>query len=94
MNPSIATVLAAGPVCQLADAEVFTGPDHDEPDPVRQARESRVKAICHTCPARTACLDYALAIRPTEGVWAGYTARELSGLAYLLGRFNLLKQVA
>ncbi|MFI6485568.1 WhiB family transcriptional regulator [Nonomuraea sp. NPDC050663] len=84
MTASIAPVLAAGPVCQPADADLFTGPGFDESEPVRQAREARAKAICHTCPARPECLDYGLALQPTEGVWAGYTAWELYRLSYLL----------
>lgn len=90
----LANLLNENPACQLADAELFTGPDTDEPDLVRQARETRAKAICAGCPARAACLDYALTIRPRDGVWAGYTAEQIDGLAALSTRFDLCKEVA
>lgn len=34
------------------------------------------KKICSTCPVRKQCLEYALAIRPSDGVWGGLTADE------------------
>ncbi|GGO67090.1 WhiB family transcriptional regulator [Nonomuraea cavernae] len=72
-------LLNADPACETGDAELFTGPDlfDDEPEEVRQAREAQAKAVCAGCPARTACLTYALAIRPKAGVWAGLTIDEL-----------------
>lgn len=79
----LTVMLDAGPACDLADAELFTGPDlddFDEPDQVRQEREAKAKAICGLCPAWAECLAYALAIRPTAGVWAGLTADELRGI--------------
>ncbi|OPG04074.1 hypothetical protein B1L11_38615 [Microbispora sp. GKU 823] len=75
----LAAVLDAGPACKTADADLFTGPDtDDEPDDARQAREAAAKAICRTCPARLACLDYALTAHPREGVWGGFTAEEIN----------------
>lgn len=79
-----AAVVQASPACTTADAVLFTGPDafEVETDADRQERESAAKAVCATCPARLACLDYALAVRPREGVWAGFTFEEITGLAY------------
>ncbi|GAA2870574.1 hypothetical protein GCM10010517_30810 [Streptosporangium fragile] len=76
-------MLAAGPACADTDAALFTAPDVFEPEPVavRQDREAAAKKICAACPARTACLAYALAIRPTEGVWAGLSATEIRALS-------------
>jgi hypothetical protein len=37
---------------------------------------SKAKAICHTCPAEVACLQYALDTREQYGVWGGMTAGE------------------
>jgi hypothetical protein len=73
----------ADPACRPADAAVFTGPDlfEEEPDADRLARENAAKAVCVSCPARLECLAYALAIRPREGVWAGYTAAEITRLS-------------
>ncbi len=77
-------VLDAGPACKTADADLFTGPDtDDESDDARQVREAAAKAICRTCPARLSCLGYALAARPDEGVWGGYTAREIQAARLL-----------
>lgn len=90
----LADLLNENPACQLADAEVFTSPDADEPDQVRQHREALAKAICAGCPARAECLDYALTIRPRDGVWAGYTADEISDLTRTFARIDLPKVVA
>lgn len=75
-------VLDADPACESGDAELFTGPDlfEPEPDDQRQAREAKARDVCGGCPARAACLAYALAALPEAGVWAGLTADELRGL--------------
>ncbi|PZG15887.1 WhiB family transcriptional regulator [Nonomuraea aridisoli] len=72
-------LLNANPACENGDVDLFTGPDlfEHEPDDVREAREAQAKAVCAGCPARAACLAYALAIRPEAGVWAGLTTDEL-----------------
>lgn len=36
----------------------------------------RAKAICDTCPHEAECLEYALEINVSDGVWGGTTARE------------------
>ncbi|WP_182875648.1 WhiB family transcriptional regulator [Microbispora sp. H10670] len=76
-------MVQAGPACTIADAELFTGPDVFEPERpgVRRYRENAAKKVCRSCPARPACLAYALAIRPSEGVWAGFTSREIRALS-------------
>ncbi|MER7500665.1 WhiB family transcriptional regulator [Nonomuraea pusilla] len=76
-------LINAAPACDSGQADLFIGPA-DEPDEERQRREAQAKAICLGCPARAACLAYALALGPDEGVWAGYTATELEGLNRLL----------
>ncbi|RJL29944.1 WhiB family transcriptional regulator [Bailinhaonella thermotolerans] len=76
----LATLFRTGPACTPADAETFTGPENDEIDRAQEQREDAAKAMCASCPARSACLDYALAVKPTAGVWAGYTADEISDL--------------
>ncbi|WP_352244367.1 WhiB family transcriptional regulator [Microtetraspora sp. NBRC 13810] len=48
--------------------------------PPTRGGEALAKSICRNCPARTACLSYALALNPDEGIWAGYTAEKLEGL--------------
>ncbi|MEU8104499.1 WhiB family transcriptional regulator [Nonomuraea muscovyensis] len=76
-------LLEAGPACQDGDAELFTGPDafEVEDEATRRRRERRAKRVCRSCPAVEACLSYALAIRPAEGVWAGRGAAEIRALA-------------
>lgn len=75
-------LLNADPACESGDAELFTGPDlfESEPDDVREAREAKAKALCAECPARAACLAYALAVAPEAGIWAGLTVEELRDL--------------
>lgn len=62
--------------CGPEDDALFFGRD-GEPQDEREAREEKAKAICALCPARSACLDYALTLREPEGVWAGCNAVEL-----------------
>lgn len=91
-RPTVAALLdaveEAGPACRPADAVTFTGPDafEDEPDADRLAREETAMAVCVSCPARSACLDYALAVQPREGVWGGYTAQEITGFILTAAR--------
>ncbi|MFI6743698.1 WhiB family transcriptional regulator [Nonomuraea sp. NPDC050451] len=75
-------LLNANPACESGDAELFTGPDLFEPEreDAREARETTAKAVCARCPARAACLAYALAVLPEAGIWAGLTADELRDL--------------
>lgn len=77
-------VLNAGPACEGDAAGLFTGPDSFEPEPdhEREAREEKAKAVCRGCPARAACLAYALAVSPEAGIWAGLTIDELREVAF------------
>lgn len=36
----------------------------------------RTVAICHGCPVRHACLDYALRTRQRHGIWGGLTINQ------------------
>ncbi|MGV9776604.1 WhiB family transcriptional regulator [Streptosporangium sp. NPDC003464] len=76
-------MLAAGPACHLDQAHLFTGPDafEVEDDNARRLRHRQAKKVCGRCPALAECLAYALAIRPTEGVWAGRSATEIRALS-------------
>ncbi len=80
--------LAEGAACGV-DPELHTGPDADEPAEERDAREQVAKEVCAGCPARVACLRRALSIAPEVGVWAGFTAAELSDPAVLLAAFGM-----
>ena len=57
-------------VCTPADLPLFFGPD-EETARDRQVRTAKAKAICRTCPARTACLNFAQDSRMQFGVWGG-----------------------
>ena len=77
-------VLAGDPSC-LCDPELFTGPagiePEDEPVKDREARITVAREMCSSCPVRLPCLAYALRMCPAAGVWAGFTAEEITGLA-------------
>ncbi|MEQ4726023.1 WhiB family transcriptional regulator [Nonomuraea sp. B19D2] len=72
-------LLNSNPACETSDADLFTGPDlfEEEPEEERRVREAKAKVVCVRCPARTACLMYALAVRPKDGIWAGLTAAQI-----------------
>ena len=77
-------VLAGDPGC-VCDPELFTGPAHIEPENEspedRAARIAVARDVCASCPVRLPCLAYALRTRPAAGVWAGFTAEEITDLA-------------
>ncbi len=59
-------------LCAETDPEAFF------PDVRDKGLEA--KRICASCPVQRQCLDAALANGETDGIWAGYTARELKAL--------------
>lgn len=64
------------------EPDLHTGPDLFEAEPRadKLAREDVAKEVCRSCPVWALCLDYALRIGPTHGIWAGYRPRELAEL--------------
>jgi WhiB family redox-sensing transcriptional regulator len=48
-------------------------------------KEQRAIAICNTCPVKKACLDHALKVPETYGVWGGMNEESRSKLAKSLG---------
>jgi hypothetical protein len=80
-------IRAAEPGC-FCDPELFTGPAgvDEEPPEDEAARVAVAREVCAACPARLACLAYALRTRPAAGVWAGCTAEEIRSLAAAAGR--------
>ncbi len=54
--------------CREVDTDIFF--------PVSEADAGAAKAVCATCPVREACLEFAIATRPGDGVWGGLTATE------------------
>jgi WhiB family redox-sensing transcriptional regulator len=62
--------------CRGPQASVFFPPSHFERKEEKEARESRAKAICSTCPVRRPCLEYAVRIREPHGIWGGLNEME------------------
>ena len=62
--------------CRGPEAALFFAPTTPEPRPDREAREARAKAICAECPVQVECLDYALRIRESHGIWGGLNETE------------------
>ena len=65
----------AGAACKGADVNLFFGRDAEFVT-ARKKREAEAKAICAGCPARDACLAYALDAGEAYGVWGGLTEDE------------------
>jgi len=62
--------------CRGGDASLFFAPSYFEKHGEKDAREASAKAICRRCPVRESCLDYALTIRESHGVWGGLNELE------------------
>lgn len=57
--------------CRGPQSVVFFPPPQFERKDEREEREARAKAICAQCSVRNPCLDYAIRIKETHGVWGG-----------------------
>lgn len=57
--------------CRGADSTLFFAPNYFEKRHEKEGREAQAKAICASCPVRDECLEYALRIRETHGIWGG-----------------------
>lgn len=62
--------------CRGEDSTYFFAPNYFEKRSQKNAREAVAKAICHLCPVREECLEYALRIRETHGIWGGMNEME------------------
>lgn len=62
--------------CGAVDASVFFPPPHHESKAERLAREAEAKAICADCVVRSECLEWALTVGETFGVWGGHSEAE------------------
>ena len=65
--------------CRNTDTEAFFNPDYLR-GRNKRAREAAAKAICAACPVREACLEWALHLGETHGVWGGMTPEERAGV--------------
>jgi WhiB family redox-sensing transcriptional regulator len=62
--------------CRGEDSALFFAPGYFERREEKAAREVRAKAICAGCPVRETCLEFALGIRESHGVWGGLNEQE------------------
>ena len=66
--------------CRGTDSALFFAPNYFERREEKASREAEAKTICTRCPVRLQCLEYALKIRETHGIWGGlneYERRQL-----------------
>lgn len=66
--------------CRETDTEAFFNPDYLR-GRNKRAREAAAKSICADCPVREACLEWALQLGETHGVWGGLTPEERAGVS-------------
>jgi WhiB family transcriptional regulator, redox-sensing transcriptional regulator len=57
--------------CKGPQSAMFFPPSTFERKDEKEDRESNAKRICAGCAVRTACLDYAVRIRESHGIWGG-----------------------
>jgi len=62
--------------CRGEDSALFFAPGYFERREERAARELRAKALCDRCPVRETCLEFALAVNESHGVWGGLNEQE------------------
>ncbi|MFD2467217.1 MULTISPECIES: WhiB family transcriptional regulator [Amycolatopsis] len=56
--------------CRGADSSLFFHTDNERGS-ARERRESRAKAICHTCPVLAQCRKHAMTVEEPYGIWGG-----------------------
>ena len=66
--------------CRGETSSLFFPPAHFERGEEKRSRERKAKAICAGCPVRIECLEYAVGIRESHGVWGGLNELERRGL--------------
>jgi WhiB family redox-sensing transcriptional regulator len=62
--------------CRGEDSSLFFAPNHPETKDEKHIREREAKSICAICPVRIECLEYAVRIRETHGIWGGLNELE------------------
>ncbi|MDP9298883.1 MAG: WhiB family transcriptional regulator [Actinomycetota bacterium] len=72
--------------CRGDDSVFFFAPSHFEKRAEKNAREAVAKSICDRCPVQTPCLEFALRIGETHGVWGGLNEMERRAILRLQAR--------
>ncbi len=62
--------------CRGEESSLFFAPNYFERREEKDRREARAKGICARCGVRTTCLEYALKIRESHGIWGGMNELE------------------
>ncbi len=62
--------------CRGEDSSLFFAPNYFERREEKERREARAKAICDRCVVQPECLEYALKIRESHGIWGGMNEHE------------------
>ena len=64
-----------GPPAWMAEGICATiDPDFWFPERGKWTQSAEAQAICHTCPVREQCLDYAVEHKERWGVWGGVSS--------------------
>src|SRR3954451_13725165 len=71
----------ADAACKGESAVYFFAPNHFERKPEKDFREGRARALCRACVVRDVCLEYALTVGETHGIWGGLNELERRRLA-------------
>jgi WhiB family redox-sensing transcriptional regulator len=66
----------ADAACRAEFATFFFAPNHFERKPEKDQREGAARALCRRCPVKQRCLDYALQVKETNGIWGGLNELE------------------
>ena len=62
--------------CRGEDSALFFAPGYFEQREQKLAREAEAKTICGRCHVRVDCLEYAIRIRESHGIWGGLNELE------------------
>src|SRR6266545_3513580 len=62
--------------CRGEDSSLFFAPNYFEKRDQKEGREAKAKALCARCSVREECLEYALQVRESHGIWGGLNELE------------------